>query len=152
MPSQVITEAKRQGGQFWRMRLPIQSSLAAIPALPDEIAKLLMYVDFERLVSVEDVIECVSVRDPLMYLMMLDMLMNGQNRRPGNDARPSGRFTTRDDPGSGGDGWPARQLIQVREVLDNGGNIRTLVKEKVIFFQTRRTLIPIQRGSIRWLG
>lgn len=134
MPQWVITEGKRLGGQF----SPDAAAELCRHTGNDtgiagqEIAKLLMYVNFERPVTVDDVIDCVSVEGSADVFKMLDMLMGGQKKeaqsmmhRLLDDSQPemilgavSHRF---------------RQLIQVREVLDSGGSVQALVKDKVIF-------------------
>ena len=135
MPQWVITEAKRQGGQFLADAAAELSRHTGSDTgiAGQEIAKLLMYVNFERPVSVEDVIECVSVEGSVDVFRMLDMLMNGQKK----DAQAMMHALLDDSQPEmilGAVAHRLRQLIQVREVLDNGGNIQTLVKEKVIFF------------------
>jgi DNA polymerase-3 subunit delta len=134
MPQWVMAEAKRQGGQF----SPDAAAELCRHTSNDtgiagqEISKLLMYVNFERPVSVDDVIACVSVEGSADVFMMLDMLMGGQKKeaqsmmhRLLDDSQPEMIL--------GAVAHRFRQLIQVREVLDSGGSIQTLVKEKVIF-------------------
>jgi len=134
MPQWVITEAKRQGGQF--------STDAAAELCRhtgndtgiagQEIGKLLMYVNFERPVTVDDVIDCVSVEGSADVFKMLDMLVGGKKKeaqsmmhRLLDDSQPEMIL--------GAVAHRFRQLIQVREVLDSGGSIQSLVKQKVIF-------------------
>ena len=135
MPQWVTTEAKRQGGQF----SPDAAAELCRHTGNDtgiagqEIAKLLMYVNFAHPVSVEDVIACVSVEGSADVFKMLDMLMGGQKKeaqsmmhRLLDDSQPEMIL--------GAVAHRFRQLIQVREVLDSGGSVQTLVKDKVIFY------------------
>jgi DNA polymerase-3 subunit delta len=140
MPQWVINEAKRQGGQFSPDAAAELSRHTGSDTgiAGQEISKLLMYVNFERPVSVEDVIECVSVEGSADVFKMLDLLMNGKKTEAQalmhsllDDSQPEMIL--------GAVAHRLRQLIEVREVLDNGGNIQTLVKEKVIFFNQADT-------------
>lgn len=134
MPQWVIAEAKRQGGQFSTDAAAelCRHTSNDTGIAGQEISKLLMYVNFERPVSVDDVIACVSVEGSADVFKMLDMLMGGQKKeaqsmmhRLLDDSQPEMIL--------GAVAHRFRQLIQVREMLDSGGSIQNLVKEKVIF-------------------
>lgn len=134
MPQWVMNEAKRQGGQFSPDAAAELSRHTGNDTgiAGQEIAKLLMYVNGVRAVTVEDVVECVSVEGSADVFKMLDMLMNGQKKEA-----QAMMHTLLDDSQPemilGAVAHRLRQLIQVREVLDNGGNLQSLVKDKVIF-------------------
>ena len=134
MPDWVMKEAKRQGGQISQdaavelsRHTGCETSIAS-----QEIAKLLMYVNYERAVSVDDVIECVSVEGSADTFKMLDHLMGGQKKEAQammhqllEDAQPEMIL--------GAVAHRFRQIIQVREALDSGSDVSALVKSRVIF-------------------
>jgi len=80
MPTWIVAEAKRQGGKIepaaaseLSQHTGNDTSIAS-----QEIAKLLMYVDFKRAVNREDVLELVSAEGSTDVFEMLDRLMGGQ--------------------------------------------------------------------------
>lgn len=134
MPQWIVNEASRQGGHF----LPDATAELARHTGNDtgiasqEIAKLLIYVNFKHPVAVDDVIECVSVEGSADVFKMLDMLMAGQKKeaqgmmhRLLDDSQPEMIL--------GAVAHRFRQLLQVRAALDAGESLNALVKDKVIF-------------------
>lgn len=82
MPAWINNEAKRQGGKIepaaaneLAEHTGNETSIAS-----QEIAKLLMYVDYKRAVTREDVLELVSAEGSADVFDMLDRLMTGQTR------------------------------------------------------------------------
>jgi len=134
MPEWVMKEAKRQGGQMSQdaavelsRHTGCDTSIAS-----QEIAKLLMYVNFERAVSVDDVIECVSVEGSADTFKMLDHLMAGQKKESQAMMRQL-LEDTQPEMILGAVAHRFRQILQVREALDASGDISSLVKSRVIF-------------------
>ncbi len=134
MPEWVIREAKRQGGQITpdaaaelSRHTGSDTSIAS-----QEIAKLLMYVNFERAVTVADVIECVSVEGTTDTFKMLDHLMAGQ-KKEAQAMMHQLLEDTQPEMILGAVAHRFRQLIQVREALDLEGDVASLVKSRVIF-------------------
>ncbi len=134
MGSWITAETKRQGGsmhpdaaQELSRHIGNDTSIAS-----QEIGKLLMYVDFKRQVTREDVLELVSDEGSTDVFKMLDRLMLGDTReaqammhRLLDDSLPEvilGAVIHR-----------FRQLIQVREALDDAGDLRELANKRVIF-------------------
>lgn len=123
MHSWIIEEAKRLGGRI--------DAAAAIELsqhtgndtgiASQEIAKLLMYVDFKRSVTHEDVLELVSAEGSTDVFDMLDRLMSGRTK----DAQLMMR-TLLDDAQPeillGAVIHRFRQLLLVSETLDNNEN------------------------------
>jgi DNA polymerase-3 subunit delta len=134
MPAWVTTEAKRQGGQFSPDAAAELSRHTGSDTgiAGQEIAKLLMYVNFQRSVSVEDVIECVSVEGSADTFKMLDMLMAG-NRKEAQAMMHQLLDDTQPEMILGALAHRFRQIIQVREALDTGGDVSALAKSRVIF-------------------
>lgn len=134
MPAWVTREAKRQGGQFSADAAAELSQHTGNDTgiASQEIAKLLMYVNFARAVNVEDVIECVSVEGSADTFKMLDMLMAGKKKEAQammhqllEDSQPEmilGALAHR-----------FRQVLQVRAALDAGEDVAALAKSRVIF-------------------
>jgi DNA polymerase-3 subunit delta len=135
MAAWVTAEAKRQGGSFepsaaheLSQHVGNDTGIAS-----QEIGKLLMYVDFKRPVNQKDVIEGVSVEGTTDVFTMLDELAAGKTQQAQSlmhrlldDTPPEvilGALTHR-----------FRQLIQVREALDAREDLKTLVSNKVLFF------------------
>ncbi len=131
----IITETKRQGGsidpdaaQELVGHIGNDTSIAS-----QEIAKLLMYADFKRQVTRKDVLELVSDEGSTDVFKMLDRLMLGDTReaqammhRLLDDSLPEvilGAVIHR-----------FRQLIQVRETLDDSGDLKELANKRVIFY------------------
>lgn len=82
MPTWITSEVKRQNGKIepaaaseLSEHIGNDTSIAS-----QEIAKLLMYVDFKRAVTREDVLELVSAEGGADVFDMLDKLMSGQTK------------------------------------------------------------------------
>ncbi len=135
MGAWITAEAKMQGGEIdadaaqeLSRHIGNDTSIAS-----QEIAKLLMYVNFKRPVTREDVLELVSDEGSTDVFKMLDHLMLGDTRTAQSMMH-----------GLLGDSQPEvilgavihrfRQLIQVREALDDGDDLKELVSKRVIFF------------------
>jgi len=136
MGAWIAAEAKTQGGDFdedaaqeLSRHIGNDTSIAS-----QEIAKLLMYVDFKRQVTREDVLELVSDEGSTDVFKMLDHLMLGDSRtaqammhRLLGDSQPEvvlGAVIHR-----------FRQLIQVREALDAGDDLKELANKRIIFYK-----------------
>jgi DNA polymerase III delta subunit len=134
MDSWILKEAKEQGGTFSNeaaheltQTIGNDTSIAS-----QEIGKLLMYVNGSRPVSRADVILLVSEAGSSDVFSMLDAMCEGRTReaqlllhRQLDDTPPEmilGAVVHR-----------FRQLIQVREALDSGEDLRGLVAQRVIF-------------------
>lgn len=126
----IITEAKRQGGKLevaaaneLSLHTGNDTSIAS-----QEIAKLLMYVDFKRPVTREDVLELVSAEGSTDVFEMLDKLMEGKTKeaqammhRLLDDSQPEiilGAVIHR-----------FRQLLLVGEVLESGEDLKELARK-----------------------
>ncbi len=135
MGAWITSEAKTQGGEIEADAAQELSRLIGndTSIASQEIAKLLMYVDFKRPVTREDVLELVSDEGSTDVFKMLDHLMLGETRaaqsmmhRLLGDSQPEvilGAVIHR-----------FRQLIQVREALDAGDDLKELANKRVIFF------------------
>lgn len=134
MPAWVIREAKRQGGQFSPDAAAELSRHTGSDTgiASQEISKLLMYVNFERAVTVEDVIECVSVEGSADTFKMLDMLMVG-NRKEAQAMMHQLLDDTQPEMILGALAHRFRQIIQVRAALDAGEEVSALAKSHIIF-------------------
>ena len=134
MPAWVIREAKRQGGQFSPDAAAELSRHTGNDTgiASQEIAKLLMYVNFQRAVTVEDVIECVSVEGSADIFKMLDQLMAGQ-KKEAQAMMHQLLEDTQPEMILGAVAHRFRQLIQVRDALDAGEDVSALVKSRIIF-------------------
>lgn len=123
MHTWIVEEAKRQGG---RIDAPAANELSQHTGndtgiASQEIAKLLMYVDFKRAVTREDVLELVSAEGSTDVFDMLDRLMGGRTKEAQlmlrhllDDSQPEillGAVIHR-----------FRQLLLVSEALDNNEN------------------------------
>ena len=134
MDAWITAETKRQGGQMepaaayeLSRHTATDTSIAS-----QEVAKLLMYVDFQRPVTREDVLELVSAEGSVDMFEMLDRLMEGKTREAQamlrsllDDAQPEvilGAFIHR-----------VRQLILVCEVTESGGDVKELARKTGIF-------------------
>jgi DNA polymerase-3 subunit delta len=82
MPAWITNEAKRQGGKIEPAAANELSEHTGndTSIASQEIAKLLMYVDFKRAVTREDVLELVSAEGSADVFDMLDRLMTGQTK------------------------------------------------------------------------
>ena len=123
MHTWIVEEAKRLGG---RIDAPAANELSLHTGndtgiASQEIAKLLMFVDFKRTVTHEDVLELVSAEGSTDVFEMLDRLMGGRTKEAQlmmrhllDDAQPEillGAVIHR-----------FRQLLLVSEALDNNEN------------------------------
>jgi DNA polymerase-3 subunit delta len=121
MPAWIANEAKRLGGKFEPAAASELSEHTGndTSIANQEIAKLLMFVDFKRSVTREDVLELVSAEGSTDVFDMLDKLMTGQTkeaqammRRLLDDSQPEiilGAVIHR-----------FRQLLLVSETLEHG--------------------------------
>lgn len=134
MPAWVIREVKRQGGQISPDAAAELSRHTGNDTgiASQEIAKLLTYVNFEKPVSVEDVIECVSVEGSADTFKMLDMLMAG-NKKEAQAMMHQLLDDTQPEMILGALAHRFRQLIQVRAALDAGEDVSSLAKSRIIF-------------------
>lgn len=134
MDSWILKEAADQGGKFsgeaaheLAQFIGNDTSIAS-----QEIGKLLMYVNGSRPVTREDVILLVSDAGSSDIFSMLDALVEGRTR----EAQQMLHRQLDDTPPEvilGAVAHRFRQLIQVREALDSGEDLRELVKQRVVF-------------------
>jgi len=130
----ISNEVKRQGGVIGAdasselvQHVGNDTSVAS-----QEIAKLLMYVDFKRPVSRQDVLELVSEEGSVDVFKMLDLWLEGNLR----EAQAMMHRLLDDEPAEvilGAVIHRFRTLIQVREVLDERGDLRDLVNKRLLF-------------------
>lgn len=134
MDAWVNAEAKRQGGTFEpeAARELARHTGNDTGIASQEIAKLLMYVDFKRPVNQTDVLECVSVEGSADVFVMLDELVEGKIQQAQSLMR---RLLESTPPEAiiGAVIHRFRQLIQVREALDAREDLKVLVERKVLF-------------------
>lgn len=134
MDAWVNAEAKRQGGTFEpeAARELARHTGNDTGIASQEIAKLLMYVDFKRPVNQTDVLECVSVEGSADVFVMLDELVEGKIQQAQSLMR---RLLESTPPEAiiGAVIHRFRQLIQVREALDAREDLKLLVERKVLF-------------------
>lgn len=134
MDAWVSAEVARQGGKIepeaareLSRHVGNETSIAS-----QEIGKLLMYVNYARPVSVKDVIEMVSDEGSADVFVMLDALVEGRVQ----EAQSLLHRLLEEDPPEvilGAVSHRFRQLIQVREALDEREDLKVLVDRKVIF-------------------
>ncbi len=134
MDAWIINETKRQGGKIdpagayeLSRHTGTDTSIAS-----QEIAKLLMYVNFQRALTREDVLQLVSAEGSVDVFEMLDRLMDGRTR----DAQALIRRLLDDSPPEvvlGALVHRVRQLILLCEGLDAGGDARDLARKIGIF-------------------
>lgn len=134
MDAWIVNETKRQGGKIepagayeLSRHTGTDTSIAS-----QEIAKLLMYVDLQRTVTREDVIELVSAEGSVDVFEMLDRLMEGRTR----DAQAMMRSLLDDSPPEvvlGAVIHRVRQLILLGEGMEAGGDARDLARKIGIF-------------------
>ncbi len=134
MDAWVNAEAKRQGGTFEpeAARELARHTGNDTGVASQEISKLLMFVNFARPVTVNDVVECVSVEGSVDVFVMLDDLVEGRI----SQAQSLMRRLLEDTPPEAIMGaliHRFRQLIQVREALDAREDLKVLVDRKVLF-------------------
>ena len=154
MDAWILAEAKRQGGAFEMEAAHelTQHTGNDTGVTSQEIAKLLMYVDFERPVNRADVIACVSVEGSADVFLMLDELVEGRIARAQSLMRRL-LETTPPEAILGAVIHRFRQLIQVREVLDARQDLKVLVDRKVIFNnQTGKYTSAARRFNLRQLS
>lgn len=154
MDAWVAAEAKRQGGAFEpeAARELARHTGNDTGVASQEIAKLLMFVDFKRPVNVKDVIECVSVEGSADVFVMLDELVDGRIAQ----AQSLMRHLLESTPPEailGAVIHRFRQLVQVREALDAREDLKILVERKVLFGnQVGRYSSAARRFTLRQLG
>jgi DNA polymerase-3 subunit delta len=134
MDAWISTEVKRQSGSIepeaareLSRHLGNETSIAS-----QEITKLLTYVNYQRAVSAKDVIELVSEEGSADVFVMLDAMVEGRTQ----EAQRLMHTLLEQDPPEvilGAVSHRFRQLIQVREALDNREDLKALVDRKVIF-------------------
>ena len=134
MDTWIVNEAKRQGGKMEPAAAYELSRHSATDTsiASQEIAKLLMYVDFKRPVTREDVLELVSAEGSVDVFAMLDNLMEGKTR----EAQAMMRHLLDDSQPEiilGAVIHRVRQLIMVCEVVETGGDVRELARKSGIF-------------------
>ncbi|NTV35686.1 MAG: DNA polymerase III subunit delta [Anaerolineaceae bacterium] len=153
MPEWVRKEAVRQGGKFapaaasmLSAHLGNETRLAA-----QEIAKLLMYVNFNRAVEADDVELLTPSEGPVSIFDMVDAMAIGDGKKATGllhhmmgDQEPQGLFA-----------MIVRQfrlLLQVREILDEGGNAQNVVQEmRQAPFVAEKLVGQARRFNIRQL-
>jgi len=134
MDTWIVNEAKHQGGKMEPAAAYELSRHSATDTsiASQEIAKLLMYVDFKRPVTREDVLELVSAEGSVDVFAMLDNLMEGKTR----EAQAMMRHLLDDSQPEiilGAVIHRVRQLIMVCEVVETGGDVRELARKSGIF-------------------
>jgi len=149
MDAWILNETKRQEGKmepsaaYELTRLTgIDTSIAS-----QEIAKLMMYVDFQRPVTREDVLELVSDEGSVDVFAMLDSLMEGKTR----NAQAMMRRLLDDTPPEvvlGALAHRLRQLILLAEAMDSGEDARSLSRKTGIFINK----IESSRSAVRCIG
>lgn len=134
MDTWIVAEGRRQGGKLepaaayeLSRHTGTDTSIAS-----QEIAKLLMYVDFTRPVTREDVLELVSAEGSVDVFEMLDHLFEGKTR----EAQALMRELLDDTPPEvvlGAVIHRVRQLILLCEAMDTGGDVKELARKAGIF-------------------
>lgn len=134
MPEWILRETRDQGGKMdadaaneLEQHVGNETSVAS-----QEINKLLTYVNFARPVTREDVIALVAEAGTADAFAMADALVEGRTRA----AQQMIRALLDDTPPEvvlGSIIFRIRQLIQVREALDSGEDLKTLVDKRIIF-------------------
>ena len=130
----ISNEVKRQGGVIGADAASelVQHVGNDTSVASQEIAKLLIYVDFKRPVSRQDVLELVSEEGSVDVFKMLDLWLEGNLR----EAQAMMHRLLDDQPAEvilGAVIHRFRTLIQVREVLDERGDLRDLVNKRLLF-------------------
>lgn len=149
MDTWILNETKRQGGKMEPSAAYELSRLTGIDTsvASQEIAKLLMYVDFQRPVTREDVLELVSDEGSVDVFAMLDSLMEGKTR----NAQAMMRRLLDDTPPEvvlGALAHRLRQLILLAEAMDSGEDARSLSRKTGIFINK----IESSRNAVRCIG
>jgi DNA polymerase-3 subunit delta len=149
MDAWILNETKRQGGKMEPSAAYELSRLTGIDTsiASQEIAKLLMYVDFQRPVTREDVLELVSDEGSVDVFAMLDSLMEGKTR----NAQAMMRHLLDDTPPEvvlGALAHRVRQLILLAEAMDSGEDARSLSRKTGIFINK----IESSRSAVRCIG
>lgn len=139
MGSWIGTEAKRQGGLFDpdASRELVSHIGNDTGIASQEIAKLLMYVNFQRPVNSEDVLECVSEEGTADIYQMLDDLMDRQTKQAQSKMRRQLEHTP---PEAVFNALVRRfrLLIQMREVLDTQKDPKSLISKGIFVNQINR--------------
>lgn len=149
MDAWILNETKRQEGKMEPSAAYELSRLTGIDTsiASQEIAKLLMYVDFQRPVTREDVLELVSDEGSVDVFAMLDSLMEGKTR----NAQAMMRRLLDDTPPEvvlGALAHRLRQLILLAEAMDSGEDARSLARKSGIFINK----IESSRNAVRCIG
>jgi DNA polymerase-3 subunit delta len=130
MPSWIEKHARETGGKFTpeAAQALAEHTGNATALAEQEIAKLLTYVDGQRPVEVEDVELLVLTSGPVNVFKMVEALADRDSRQA---LRLLHALLADNDP-SHLFGLIVRQfrfLVQVREILDEGGDITQVMKE-----------------------
>ena len=149
MPNWITREVKELGG---KIEADAAGELAAhvgneTSIASQEIVKLLTYVNSARPVTREDVMLLVSESGSADAFAMTDALAEGRSK----EAQQMMRTLLDDNPPEvvlGAIIFRFRQLIQVREALDAGDNLQSLVEKRIVF--GGKQLDAIQRQARRF--
>jgi DNA polymerase-3 subunit delta len=154
MDAWIQKEAAAQGGKFsGEAAHELAQSIGNDTSIASqEIGKLLIYVNGARPVSREDVILLVSDAGSSDVFSMLDAMVEGRTR----EAQQMLHRQLDDTPPEvilGAVIHRFRQLIQVREALDAGEDLRGLIAQRVVFAgkQAEKTTNQARRYSMREL-
>ena len=155
MDGWITKEAMQQGGKFTSeaARELAQSIGNNTFIASQEIAKLLMYVNRARPVARDDVIALVSEAGSSDVFAMLDAMLEGRT----NEAVKMLHRLLDDTPPEvilGAMAHRFRQLIQVREALDSGEDLKVLISQRVLFAgkQAEKTSSQARRFSLSELS
>ncbi len=146
MPNWIEKHAREAGGKFTpeAAQALAEHTGNATALASQEIDKLLTYVDGQRPVEVEDVELLVLSGGPVSVFKMVEALAS-------RDSRQALRFlraTLADNEPSHVFGLVVRQfrfLVQVREILDEGGDINQVVREVKQIRYARQCIAQAQR-------
>ncbi len=148
MPAWIEKHARGVGGKFTpeAAQALAEHTGNATALAEQEIAKLLTYVDGLRPIEVEDVELLVLTGGPVNVFKMVEALA-------GRDSRQALRLLTAtlaDNEPSHVFGLIVRQfrfLVQVREILDEGGDINQVLREVKHITYARQCMAQAQRFS-----
>ena len=142
MPAWIRKEAERQGGKFTQAAaVALAGHLGSEPAQVSlEIAKLLMYVDFARPIEAEDVDELTAAGSQVDVFKMVEAMAEGEaadalrmlhSLLEKREAFELFSLVTRQ----------FRQLVAVREILDEGGGEAQVGTELHLFSNASKNMI-----------
>jgi DNA polymerase-3 subunit delta len=142
MPAWIRKEAERQGGKFTQAAaVALAGHLGSEPAQASlEIAKLLMYVDFARPIEAEDVDELTAAGSQVDVFKMVEAMAEGEaadalrmlhTLLEKREAFELFSLVTRQ----------FRQLVAVREILDEGGGEAQVSSELHLFSNASKNMI-----------